>query len=72
MNLLMSNPIFDGSNLIMPVVPAFEYIVMLNNVETRGVVLLRLALNGNSAICGGFSTLTNRLQPLLGLRRTPK
>lgn len=37
MNLVMSNPVFDGSNLIMPVVSAFEYIVKLNNVETRGV-----------------------------------
>ena len=37
MNLVMSNPVFDGSNLIMPVVSAFEYIVMLNNVEMAGV-----------------------------------
>lgn len=37
MNLIMSNPVFDGSNLFMPVVPAFEYAMKLKNVETVGV-----------------------------------
>lgn len=37
MNLVMSNPIFDGSNLVFAIHPAFEYCIMLNNVETRGV-----------------------------------
>ena len=38
-------------------------------VETRGVSW-SLACNGNSAICCGFSTLTNQLQPQLAPART--
>lgn len=37
MNLIMSNPVFDGSNVHYKLVPAFRYALKLKNLETRGV-----------------------------------
>ena len=70
MNLLISNPVFDGETIDFPLVLAFEYSIKLHKLETRGVSW-SLAFNGNSAICSGFSTLTNRLQPQLAPARPP-
>ncbi len=37
MNLLISNPIFDGETIDFPLILAFEYAIKLHNLETRGV-----------------------------------
>lgn len=73
LKLVCPNPKVIGSKVILEPIPVFENIKniqKLKKLETRGVSW-SLACNGNSAICGGFSTLTNRLQPQLAPARIP-
>lgn len=37
MNLLISNPVFDGETIEFPLVLAFEYAIKLHKLETAGV-----------------------------------
>ncbi len=37
MNLLMSNPVFDGSNIDFKLVPAFKYALKIKNLEMAGI-----------------------------------